>query len=340
MIPRALFIGIGFYDYEASIVGGLKKKGFAVDAFLDRPNVLVRGPLAGVLRRWPRLSAHLSAWHERRIAAATKAVRYDKVLVIKAADLSVGFLEQLRRSHPESEFVLYLWDSLDRYPRIAQRLHFFDRRLTFDRRDAVTAGLTLRPLFHRDDGSVPATPRDARRYDVSFVGWLHFDRLRLVRAACADAERQGLTTYVYLFTGVATWLRLFLRGAARDVHMRPLSHRRAMAINAQSRAILDFPHPQQSGLTMRAIEAVGARNKLITTAAEVLAYDFYAPGRVSVVSGVDPRVDAAFIRAAAPPLDESIRARYSLDRWLSEVLATADIEREASTSTAPSSDAH
>ena len=42
---RILFISIGFYDYEASIVRRLRELGAVVHAFLDRPMAVRQGVL-------------------------------------------------------------------------------------------------------------------------------------------------------------------------------------------------------------------------------------------------------------------------------------------------------
>jgi len=313
---RILFVGIGFYDYERSIVARMRGLGAHVVAFEERPQALLSGPLAGLLQRLPGVAARLVRRHEARMLEAAASERFDQVLVIKSTGLAPDLLRRLRASQPQTEFVLYQWDSLARLPGIAERMPLFDRVLTFDRGDAeADQRLQFRPLFFRDASAGGAEPD----IDISFVGWLHSDRLRLVRELQAAAAASGLRTYVYLYSGVLTWLRLLWRGQARDVHFRPMAHERAMDINRRSRCVLDLPHAAQSGLTMRAIETLGLGRKLITTGADIAHYDFYSPANVCIVAADALQVDPAFVRRPAEEVPPDLRRRYSLDAWIADV---------------------
>lgn len=324
---RILFIGIGFYDYEASIVDRLLALGSQVTAFESPPAVLRTGPWAGLLQRLPRVADRLSRRHERAMLAAVNESHFDQALIVKGTNLSLEFLTALRARLPQTEFILYQWDSLTRLPGIEQRLPLFDRVLTFDRHDAEAHDrLQFRPLFFRESAAPQATPASPCDIDISFVGWLHSDRLRAVRDIETAAQASGLSTYVYLYTGLATWLRLALRGQARGVHFRTLPYRRLMSINRRSRCVLDLPHAAQSGLTMRAVEALGLGNKLATTGADVVHYDFYAPSNVAVLDARDPRIDPTFISTPASAVPEAVRHRYTLDAWIADVFAA---ERDA-----------
>ena len=319
---RILFIGIGFYDYEASIVDRLLALGSQVTAFESPPTMLRTGPWAGLLQRLPQVADRLSRRHERAMLAAVGESTYDQALIVKGTNLSLGFLTALRARLPRTEFILYQWDSLTRLPGIEQRLPLFDRVLTFDRQDAEAHDrLQFRPLFFRESAAPQGTPAGAADIDISFVGWLHSDRLKAVRDIEAAARASGLTTYVYLYTGLLTWLRLALRGQARGVHFRTLPYRRLMAINRRSRCVLDLPHAAQSGLTMRAVEALGLGNKLATTGADIVHYDFYAPANVAVCDARHPRIDPAFIATPTAPVLQAVRHRYSLDAWIADVFA-------------------
>jgi hypothetical protein len=199
---------------------------------------------------------------------------------------------------------------------MAAHWSLFDRALTFDRLDAMSHGLAFRPLFFRDDAIAVGA---RKQIDIVFVGWLHSDRLAYVRQMQARALSQGLKAYAYIFTGRLTWLKLALKRQARDVHVRPLPYSRVSQIVAGSRCVLDLPHPAQSGLTMRTIDALGHATKLITTGTDIVNYDFFSPSNIRVVDGTDLDVDRRFVLAPFVPIQEQVRGRYTLDRWLSDV---------------------
>jgi hypothetical protein len=324
---RILFIGIGFYDYENSIVARLRQHGALVHAFFDRPEILREGVVAAALRRAGITGLGLIKHHERRILGAAAGSPYDYVLVIKGTDLRLAFLTELRRQHTKAEFILYQWDNLARLRGFEDRIPYFDRVLTFDRQDAAERpALKFRPLFFRDDPA-PSGNQSARGgpIDLSFVGSLHSNRLQIVRRAQALADSQGMSIFVYIYTGLFTRLKLALRKNAQDVHATQLAYEAVMAINRRSGAILDLPHADQSGLSIRAIEAVGLGKKLITTARDIVHYDFYSSENIQLIPIDEVMIDPRFIRGPARPVPERVRSRYSLDAWLADVFRlTAD----------------
>lgn len=317
---RILFIGIGFYDYEASIVGRLRRYGATVQSFFDRPAVLRRGLLSPLLRRAGARVLGLVRRHESRILRSATGP-CDFVLVIKAIDLRPEFLAALRRQLPRAEFILYQWDALSRLPGIESRFPYFDRMLTFDRKDSTARpGLQFRPLFYRENPPLPDADYNGRRtIDLCFVGLLHSDRLEMIRRLQEMAHSQGISFFVYLYTGVYTSLKLAHAGNAKNIHFRPLSYRKLMELNRRTAVVLDLPHAAQSGLTMRAIEAVGLGKKLITTASDVVHYDFFSIDNVQLLRSDDLRLDAGFISKPSAHYPEAVRHRYSLDAWLEDV---------------------
>jgi hypothetical protein len=318
---RILFIGIGFYDYEASIVARLRSHDAVVHAFFDRPVILREGLVAAALRRAGVPALGLIKRHERRILNHARGALYDYVLVIKGTDLRLTFLQTLRRQQTKAEFILYQWDNLARLPGIEDRIPYFDRVLTFDRKDATERpALEFRPLFFRDDEAPSRNQINAEEpVDLSFVGSLHSNRLRIIRRTQALANSQGMSIYVYLYTGLFTCMKLALRKDSRDVHARQISYQTLMAINRRSGAILDLPHADQSGLTIRAIEAVGLGKKLITTARDIVHYDFFSSDNICVIRADEVTIERAFVSQPSSPVPERIRSRYSLDGWLADI---------------------
>lgn len=312
-----LFIGIGFYDYEESIVNRLREHGAYVATFVDQPEIIRAGVFAGFFRRAEFFANWQAQRHQEKILESCKDKVFDKVLVIKGASLTAGFLQELRKQQPAAEFILYQWDSLARLPGIFEKLPLFDRVLSFDRIDTVQhSNIQFRPLFCRD-----ASNSDCRgtTIDIAFVGWLHSDRLNAIRRMQHDAERLGLATYIYLYTGVFSWLKLALANNARDVHFRPLPYRKLMDINAQSRAILDLPHALQAGLTMRAIETICSGSKLLTTERDIENYDFYSVSNIKIVPPENIELDISFISCPKTQISIEILEKYTLDAWLMDV---------------------
>ena len=113
-----------------------------------------------------------------------------------------------------------------------------------------------------------------------------------------------------------------LRGThARDFHFKALGKQEVFDLFARTKATIDIQHPRQTGLTMRCIEALGAKKKLITTNAQIKEYDFYREQNILVIDRHHPVVPAEFFNTAYEELPETIYRKYSLENWLHTVLS-------------------
>lgn len=322
---RILLIGIGFYDYEAAIADEFRALGAQVWVENERPPEM-RGKLAPLRRR---LWSDSSSWRRRHLKALLARARslgpLDDVVVIKGEFLDKEFLDALRQAQPGARFVAYHWDSMARYPELIMRQSMFDRVLTFDHKDAATnPDFILRPLFFRPE--LQSASFTAPDVDLCFVGWLHHDRLRQIQTIRAQADALNLTVFFYFLTGLWTGMGLYVSGKARDIHLRPLPYTHYVDQVARAKVIVDLPHPMQAGLTMRAIESVGAAKKLITTAIAVTRYDLHRLENVSVVDAAMPVLDTGFLNAPAVELAPTLVNRYSLRAWALDVLGVTEPE--------------
>ena len=93
----------------------------------------------------------------------------------------------------------------------------------------------------------------------------------------------------------------------------------ARIINS-SRAVLDIQHPRQTGLTMRTIEMIGMRKKIITTNKSIVKYDFYNPNNIMVIDRNNPMIDSSFFDKPYFELPKEIYDKYSIKKWILDCL--------------------
>ncbi len=89
----------------------------------------------------------------------------------------------------------------------------------------------------------------------------------------------------------------------------------------KSNVVVDIQHPNQIGLTIRTIEVLGARRKLLTTNNDIVNYDFYNPNNIQVLDRDSVNVDISFFRKQMVELDETIYKKYSIDGWISVIFS-------------------
>jgi hypothetical protein len=315
---------VPYFGYDQVLARALRARGAIVDVLADRPfdSALLHG-IAKAAR--PAVLGHATTIYRRQLETFARS-HYDHVLVINGQTMSDAFLRQLRHSYPTARFTFYIWDSFENKPYAVAALPRYDATFSFDRSAAAHHGLGFRPLFFSPEFDLEQN--NAADIDLSFIGTAHSDRPALIhqvdRLLPADASR-----YWFLYLK-APWVLPYQRLVNR--HFRgipasmfsyaPLPRDQVSAMFRRSRAFLDIEHDRQTGLTIRTLEALGARKKLLTTNADIRHYDFYDPMNVQVLDRNNPVVDPDFIAAPVRELAPSLRYRYSVDGWIDEVLGT------------------
>ncbi|MCM5694604.1 MULTISPECIES: hypothetical protein [unclassified Leclercia] len=124
---------------------------------------------------------------------------------------------------------------------------------------------------------------------------------------------------VFLFKKYIT--REIKRVSLEDVSFSSLSKNDVVSVVANSRCILDISHPLQQGLTMRTIETLGAKRKLITTNKNILHYDFYNEDNILVIDeSVTTKQIESFLQKNYKALTAELYNKYSVSYWVKDFL--------------------
>lgn len=361
---RLLLICPDFFGYDTAIAEAAARQGRAVDRFDARAGTgaLYKAALKAAPGLTRRLT---QGRLRDRIAAIPRPEEIEDILLVKGDGLTAGTVRALRARMPQARLTVYLWDALDNMPGMAPVFALADRVFTFNRQDSQARGWSYLPLFARvpaasaapgadtapaqDRGAaapgsaapvtaavpgapapIPAPPPapapDApMTWDWSFIGSLHSDRHRVLRALVAAAPEARFFVHCYVQNGAVRLARALadpglLSGRPPALSTQVLPYARYQEVVRGSRAVLDIEHPAQTGLTMRTIETLLDGKKLITTNAAVRESDLYDPSRVAVIDRRAPRLPEGFLETPFRPIPEPLRRAYRIDGWLARLL--------------------
>lgn len=321
---KILFIAPAFFGYEREIKKRLEELGAHVDYHDDRPSTSAWSKFA--IRVMPRTQQQ--AIHRYfSVLLDSNHGNYDFVFIIKMECMPADILQALREKNAKAKFIYYSYDSVKNNGNFRQSVGQFDSAFTFDDQDAQTIpGIRLRPLFFLNE--YRDLPRTEIGYNVTFIGTAHSDRYALVKKISAALPPNGKPNFFFLFIPSIVIYRLkklfvpaFFKSKISEFSFAPMNKAQVMAAIAKSNVILDFQHPNQIGLTMRTIEMVGARKKLITTNQNVRKYDFYRPENIAVIDREMPQIDPAFLTTPYVDLPAALYDKYSIDGWLRDVFS-------------------
>lgn len=315
---RILFIGVGFYQYEDYIKNALTKKGAIVEYVVSFIATQVEKNIQKISKNF--IQNKIKKWE--RITLSKCTGKYDYVFVIKGEGVSKAFLEQLKLQNKNAYFILYEWDSIKRLPFLNEISECFDIVYTFDRIDAQTnKNMIFQPLFYVDSH---LTVSKQKEFDLFFVGVYYEERFEVLKKLIDQCETLGLNYYFYLYTHRTTILKkkLFTREHRKYISIlksRSLSYSQYQKKLLSSSCVLDFHHLEQYGLTMRTIEVLSMKKKLLTTNTDIVNYGFPRT-QYRLIDPHIPELDIKFIKEYfVTNEDFDFEWKYSLNSWIKSV---------------------
>ena len=321
---RILFFSAHLFGYQNDIRLAMESVGAIVDYYDERPanNFLVKG----VIRINRNLLAGYINHYYNKIIKETLQKEYDYVFFIKGESISASNVRRLKQFHPEANFIIYHWDSIANNSNAQNLLPYFDRVFSFDKIDCERLGLHFLPLFYTPDyANIPYYDKEIK-YDMLFVGTTHSDRYKLVKRIEEQIIKMGALCLRWFYCpSKLLYYKMKIQDSylrqipVHTFHFKPMSKELLLQLYAGSRIIIDVQHPKQTGLTMRCIETLGAKRKLITTNYYITEYDFYNPDNILVVDRNLPYVPEKFLNEPYRDTPKEIYESYSIKNWLSSI---------------------
>jgi len=318
---KVLLIMPVFFEYEKDILLKLKNKGYEVEWIRDRPFDGVFSLF--LLRIFPKMMQLLSSVYFKVNYRSVKYFKYDVILAINPITLRDKDMRIVISDNINAVKILYLWDSINNREHIKKIFPFFNKIFSFDPECSKKYSLTYRPLFFRD---LSKSKSNAQSYDISFIGTMHSDRISvLYKLVTHLPSHVSGYWYIYVRSGLFLFLNRFF---IKDINKLPASYfntsslkkSEVSSIVQSSKIVIDIEHPKQSGLTMRCIEALGARRKMVTTNSSIKSHDFYDENNVCIIDRDNPIIPKEFFQSKYKEIPDDLYYKYSLDGWLDELL--------------------
>lgn len=327
-MKKILLIMPNFFDYPQAICDELGRMGYEVDFFDDRPST--NGVVKAVIRVNKNLIGRYISKYFEKIMKTVRAKKYDLVFLISGQSLSFSedMIQQIKDEQPQAKYVLYQWDSLKNFPYIEKIERYFDKCYSFDKNDVAThSKLKFLPLFYtRRYENIGANKKREFKYDFCFVGTAHPKKYRFIQMMTRQLKEVYPNQFVYYFfpSRIVFFYRKVMNPELRyahysEFHFDPLTGKEMDQVFANSKCVLDSAQAGQIGLTIRVLEALGAKKKLITTNEDVVNYDFYRKENIYVYDGCFD-LKAPFFNSDYAEIENSIYEKYSLRNWLKEII--------------------
>ncbi len=330
---QLLLIAPLFFGYYKEIISEANKIGITVDYICDAPSN------SNISKALGRINKNLikvhTVWYFQNKVLPLLNNQYDYVFLIACMNLafSPDMIGEIRESIPHAKFILYQWDAEKNFPspnKIHKYHKYFDKIYTFDRFDSRKRSIYKHlPLFYTTTYEAIADVDpcgNETEYDCAYIGTAHPQKYKDINAMSLALSSIMPKQYIYHY--MPSKLKyLYHKVTAEEYKSAKLSDFKYEKFPAEQMArlyqksdcILDAPQAGQTGLTMRTLECLGAKKKLITTNSDVKNYDFYREENIYIFDGSIDETNPFFTEPYRD-LEADIYKKYSLRNWLGELL--------------------
>ena len=224
---------------------------------------------------------------------------------------AAGLIKWIKKEHPDKRVILYYWSP------VAETAHEEEARKlgaelwSFDPADCRKYGLRYNSQFFITENMQPHLPADKEgSADVFFAGQ-DKNRAKTLVELKTLLDRHGISCFFNLVR---------CKGTDPDPRLQyfgPMKYSEVLANAASCRAVLDLVSEGQHGLTLRPMEALFYKKKLITNMQDISRFRIYDPDNVFVL-GTDNTEDLPdFISS---PYNDRYHAElceyYMMDSWI------------------------
>lgn len=321
---RIILIAPKYFDYELEIKKRLEEWGanvYLIYENMDKVSIYYKI----LYSKFPNhMSEAMDRYFKKKIVSAFSDVDY--VLVIRGQFLSKTVIDYMKSKFGRKcHYILYQWDSVKNNENAKIIASKFDRVYTFDPEDAKRYKWTYRPLFYI---ATKIDKEEKKVNDLLYICSLHSDRARVLSELKEFCAEKGLTYRALLFEKQYIFLkRKYIDGKPeyrsvdnRDMTFKSVKLSQAYKLYGRSKAVVDYTHPGQKGYTMRTIECLGNRCKLITNNEQIRKADFYDERNIYIYDNNKFEVSEKFVREDYCDIEPQIYQYYSLDYWIETLL--------------------
>ena len=322
---RILLLYARFFGYDQEVKKALENRGAIVDLYDARANI---NSVEKAIKKITRLF-YFKKQQKFHINVMKENNRKNYDFIYTNEHLGEIVLKKYRDFFPNAKLILYLDDSVQNLFHINRTFPLYDRVITFDREDAKKYNIEFRPLFFSEAYDKDSISDVEIKYDVCFIGTCHSDRLKVINEVIAKNDIKNIFLYCYLPSSFMYYyykltLPSFKKTNKSFFKYKSIPSSKVVEKMIQSRAILDIQHPKQTGLTMRTIETVGLKKKLITTNEDIRKYDIYNEGNVLVIDRNNPIINESFLTREFQPLSDKQYYYYSINGWIDYIFLNKD----------------
>lgn len=224
-------------------------------------------------------------------------------VVIFAAAAHLDVFRFINEQNKNIRIIYWYWNPVFRIGLPNKNILYMAEIWSFDQKDCQKHNMQFNTTFYFNTISLK---KAELIHDAIFIG-IDKGRRKYLENLENKLNKLDISTYFHIVPN---------KNDNKSLQLKPVAYAKYLTLLSESKAIVDIQPIGQSGLTVRVMESIFLKKKLITNDLSIQFMDFYNPKNIFIL-GVDDEVYfKKFINTNYYPLSDSIIAKYNFTNWL------------------------
>lgn len=233
----------------------------------------------------------------------------EKIIILFDTGNARSIINYIRRRAKGARIILWYWGPVEISVPIASINRQSCEVWTFDERDAAKYNLLLNSQFYCKS-FVDKYSRHGFDCDAFFIG-TEKNRLNELLDLKETLLRKGITVNFHIVKSGSHYAN-----SSNYEYQQQISYEESLELLSKSRCIVDIVSDDQTGLTIRPLEALFFKKKLITNCKDITKYDFYNKNNIFILGVDDIDSIRSFVLGDFDCSNqESLVEKYCLSGW-------------------------
>jgi len=288
------------YDAPTYFNTFFKEKGFSTYAAYKKLSIFYK-----IIRNiYFRLKFPKSLWFD---IWKDKLAEINTVIIFSTSPIEC--VHYIKSVNPEIRIIYWYWNPIFRSINPNTISNNLCEKWSFDLIDCKKFNLEYNTSFYFNNIILLKTDIC---YDIVYLG-LDKGRRNFLEDLKNEFIEKGLRTCFYIVDDNATHRNY--KGTNPVIE-----YDKYLSIISKSKSILDYVQKGQTGLSLRPMESIFFKKKLITNDESIRNHDFYLADNIFILGFDDINVLSEFLKKPYKNLPDEITVKYDVDNWVQRFL--------------------
>lgn len=231
-------------------------------------------------------------------------------IIVHASILTPPLVKFIKKIRKDIRVIVWYWNPVSKCLKVEKIKNYNCEIWSFDEDDCKKYNLNYNVQYYFDDIRLSEY---SNKYDIFFVG-ADKGRINKLLELQEQFEFLNLSTYFHITPTKESQKKY------KKIYKKRLSYEKILELISKSRVILDYVSDNQRGLTIRPLEALFLKKKLITNDISIMKRDFYNKNNIFIIGKDNLKNLKNFIVKPYENIDEKIIKKYTFSSWIKNII--------------------